>query len=300
MRLNDTAPRGICLTILVLALTVAGCGEPAVDSTSAKQSADAAWRISPTQPLAGNQLRVQRSTASGVQLVSAGGLEDSDLLWSVNGESVGRGPSISPGLYGRGDRVSVRLASDAEETERAWVVVGNTPPEIQGLSVTRDPTNPSIARVILGVTDSDGDELKVNCIWNVDGVVLSNASGTEIQIAENAREISVTVVVSAGERTVSRSSTAAVVVDHAPTLEIAEAPSIIDEGGERWAELEIHASSLDPGELRIEVRGGPAYYDAARGAIRWPLIDGSEEFKVTVRVISTANATAERTLILKR
>jgi len=266
---------------------------------------DAGFKILPEAPLAGNELRLAYGSspvAMGNTLASANGGEDSGFVWSVNGHNVGRGLSLAPGLFHRRDRVSVRLVEDDLSAERAFVVIGNSPPEIHGVSIRRDTNNPDLAIAEFSANDPDGDRITYEFEWSVDGNIVSDSDGFELRLDDRSRgqEILVTLRASDDELTVSRSSSAARLENHAPELTVASLPQITEGDDGRWAELGVSVSDADGDVLTIAVAGDHVSFDESAGVLRWNLVEGTEEFTVTVRVSDPTGGSAERELRLKR
>jgi hypothetical protein len=292
-----------CIALLSV-LTLASCSGPA-DKDDRTAGNDAGYQILPAAPLAANELRLAyglNPVAMGNALTAAGGGEESGFIWSVNGQKVGRGLSLGPGLFRRRDRVSVRLEPDDISVERAFVIIGNSPPEIYGVSVRRDTDNPDLAVAEFSAADPDGDRIVYEFEWSVDGTIVENADGFELRVDNRSRgqEILVKLRVSDDELTVSRTSSPARLENHAPELSVASLPQILESDDGRWAELGISASDADGDALEIEVTGDHVSFDEVASVMRWELAEGTEEFAVTVRVSDPTGGTAERELRLKR
>ena len=292
-----------CLAVLGLVM-LASCSGPA-DKVDRIATNDAGFQILPEMPLSGNELRL----AYGLSPAAMGGTlsdtEDGDgsgFIWSVNGQNVGRGLSLTPGLFRRGDRVSVRLKEDDMSVERSFVIIGNSPPEIHGVSIRRDAARPDIAMADFSATDPDGDRLTHHFTWSVDGEIVKNCDGPEYRLDDQDRGQSVSVVLrsSDGELTTSRTSSPALLENHAPELSVAAQPRIIASDDGQWAELALSMSDPDADPCQVEVIGDYASFDAERSLLRWPLHEGNEEFSVVVRVTDDAGGTTERELRLKR
>ena len=266
---------------------------------------DAGFQILPEAPLVGNELRLAYGlspAAMGSALTEPGDNGGSGVIWSVNGQDVGRGLSLAPGLFHRRDRVSVRLEQDDVSVERSFVIIGNSPPEIRGRSIRRDAGRPDVALADFSATDPDGDRLTHHFTWSVDDRIVEDCDGPEYRLDGRSRgqSISVTMRSSDGEFTTSRNSSPARLENHAPELSVAAQPRIVSDDGGEWAELALAISDPDADPLLVEIIGDYASFDQARGLLRWPLSDGSERFSVTVRVTDAIGGVTERDLQLRR
>ena len=302
IRTRSQATRN-CLALLGIFM-LASCSGPA-DQDDRVAGNDAGFQILPESPLAGNELRLAyglNPAAMGTGLSETEGGEQSGFIWSVNGQKVGRGLSLAPGLFSRRDRVSVRLEEDENSVERAFVIIGNSPPEIHGVSIRRDAEDPDLAVAEFSALDPDGDRIEYQFEWSVDGTVVKNADESELRLDDRSRgaEILVTLWASDDELTVSRSSSPARLENHAPELTVASLPQIKDGDDGQWAELGISFSDADDDALEVEVSGDYVTFDEATGVLRWDLVKGTEEFTVLVRVSDSTGGTAERELRLKR
>jgi len=92
--------------------------------------------------------------------------------WIVNGRALPdqKGPTLTPSMLQRGDRVSVDLvptgdAAQGAHYQAAPVVVGNTPPVVTHLSIERptDPHAPVFAK--MDAVDADRDEMQFDFRW---------------------------------------------------------------------------------------------------------------------------------------
>lgn len=182
------------------------------------------------------------------------------------------------------------------------MIVGNSPPEIQAVSVVRNPARPDLATATFSSIDPDGDSLEHHFEWFVDGELVTGVDSATFPIQDRHRgqELAVRVSSSDGELAVSRRSTAAAFQNHPPALVIGTAPQIVESDEARWAELSISATDDDEDPVRIQASGEHASYDASTGILRWPLKNGTEEFVVRLTATDASGATAEQTLRLKR
>jgi hypothetical protein len=285
--------------------TVAGCSgpEPAAEVNSATAGE---FRILPAFPLAGNELGLawadDAAGARSAVVASSDGSDGYEIIWSVNGNKIVRGLSMQSGYARRGDRVSVRLEGDPVDRERAFVVIGNSPPEIQGVSVSRSATDPNLAVAQFAAKDPDGDRLRHHFEWSIDGQLVSGHDTPSLPLDERSRgqEIAVRLSTSDGELAVSRSSTAARLENHAPQLRVGDMPRILEDGDRRWAELDLSATDADGDAVEIRVTSDHGAWNPATGVLSWDLAEGIEEFVVTVRATDPTGGSAERQVRLKR
>jgi hypothetical protein len=240
------------------------------------------------------------SPRSSAQLAS----DESDgysIIWLVNGNNMGRGESLQAGLFRRGDRVSIRFEGDPVSHERAFTVIGNSPPEIRNVSVSRSTDNPNVAVALFDARDPDGDRLLHHFEWTVDGAMVEGHDSPELALDARTRgqSIAVRVSTSDGEHAVSRVSTGAQFENHPPAIEIGASPRIVERDGNPWAELDLAATDADGDDIEIRV-SGDVEWDAETGTLSWQLGEGDKPFDVTILATDVRGATAERRARLKR
>lgn len=287
-----------------LACALSACSGSTDTPQAAQPQATGEYRILPANPLAANELHFVAPGRNGQASLAA--VDESragrSILWSVNGQPVGRGESLQPGMFRRGDRVGARFEQDAEDVERAFVIIENSPPSVNAVSVSRDPARTEVAVAHFSAVDPDGDALTYHYEWSVGGGVMPGNDSAEYSLAGQNRgmEIAVRVSASDGQLVASRASTIARLQNHPPVLQIGSLPAVVELDEGRQAELSLSASDPDADAVTISVEGPNALYDAKRQVLYWTLAEGTEEFELTLRARDASGATSERTLRLKR
>jgi formylglycine-generating enzyme required for sulfatase activity len=131
--------------------------------------------LSTLSPLAGETLSVALGTAADAD----GDPVTVTYAWSVNGSVVSASPTLSPSLFGSGDRVFVTVTpfdgTDAGTPAiSGTVVVANSLPLIGSVSLS--PTlayeTSTMTATVSGALDPDGDALTFIYAWYVNGVVV--------------------------------------------------------------------------------------------------------------------------------
>jgi len=291
------------LTALALCVALAACSAP--EQIVLEKQPEGEFRIMPPNPLVGNELNLAwggdaASPRSSAQLASDES-EGYSIIWSVNGNKIGRGKSLQAGLFRRGDRVSIRLEGDPVSQERAFTIIGNSPPEIRNVSVSRSPENPNVAVALFDARDPDSDRLLHHFEWTVDGVLIEGHDSPELALDAHSRgqAIAVRISTSDGELAATRESTGAQLENHPPAIEIGASPRIVERDGDPWAELDLAATDSDGDDVEIRV-SGDVEWDANTGTLSWQLGEGDKPFDVTILATDVRGATAERRARLKR
>lgn len=292
------------LSTLCACAVLAACS--ASEEVARQQTNAGEFRIMPPSPLAGNELSLAfGQDATGPRATATFASDKSEgyaIIWSVNGNKVSRGHSLAPGLIRRGDRVSVRFEDDPISHERAAVVVGNSPPEIRNVSISRSEDNPNVAVALFDARDPDGDRLRHHFEWTVDGEIVADHDLPELPLDSRHRgqAIKVRVSTSDGELASSRESTLARLENHPPAVEIGGAARIVDRDGEPWAEIDVSTRDDDGDAVEVKVTGTDIEWNAATGILSWKLGQGTEPFDVTIVATDAQGASAERRTRLKR
>lgn len=293
------------LAALCACIALAACSGQAPEEVVQQESNSGEFRIMPPSPLAGNELQlVWGNDAQSPRSSTAFASDESDgysIIWQVNGNKIGRGHSLAAGLVRRGDRVSVHFEDDPEGHERAAVIIGNSPPEIRNVSVSRSERDPNLAVALFDARDADHDALKHHFEWTVDGELVEGHDLPELPLDGRSRgqEIVVRVSTSDGEFAASRSSSGALFENHPPAIDIAGAPRIVDREDGPWAELDLVTADADGDAVEVEVKGD-VVWDDATSMISWKLAEGDEPFDVTIVATDARGASAERRTRLKR
>lgn len=132
--------------------------------------------ISPDPAIASDTLSCSLSGYSDAD----GDPDLSTFAWSVNGTTVATTTTLA-GYFGSGDTVVCTITPyDGTDTGLPLsdsIVIGNTPPEIAGLSLS--PSSPSTDDTLtatVGTFDADGDSVSVSYSWAIDGVTIGSTA----------------------------------------------------------------------------------------------------------------------------
>ncbi len=273
-------------------------------SIVADPGAESACRILPMQACSFHELRFVEDTVQATMLadVDAGGHANTPIVWAVNGKAVGSGPILAPGHFRRGDRVEVLRGDEVLASTR----ISNAPPRVRSVVIRRDSSDPGHLRAIADTTDPDGDAVRTQYRWFVDGRLQKDVTGDRLPTAilKTGQQIRVEAIAHDGDQESVPLQSAALVLDNMPPiLGPVGTPRVArDEEGRAWASVRLSASDPDADTLHFEAHSSwtQLQLDAATGTLRWPLEDGQEEFDVTVRVVDETGASVERTVRLRR
>jgi hypothetical protein len=159
--------------------SVPGNGSSALSDTSPQNLATISLAAITPDPIVLNEaVKVMIETHDG-HLDQAG----FQYQWMVNGYPLRdqTGPTLTPSMLQRGDRVTVDLVpirgtAQGAHYQTASVVVGNTPPVVSNLSIERpaDPHAPVFAK--MDAVDADRDEMQFDFRWSRNGKVVKQGS----------------------------------------------------------------------------------------------------------------------------
>ena len=225
--------------------------------------------------------------------------------WEVNGSIVANGVRLEPRHFKRGDDVRVhRVDSMGTRTFLASTTIANATPRIQSISVQRPSDNPTVLRASVDARDPDGDVVQIEYRWSVNGSSIADVKGSELPLSHvpRGREAVVEVRATDGiDASVWQRSRPLAAGNRAPSFDSVGTPVVEPdgEGGQR-ARLDVRFTDPDGDDLRVDVGEAGVRYDAISSSLVWSVIDGAEEFDVTVKVSDEFGASAERQLRLRR
>lgn len=145
--------------------------------------------------------------------------------WQVDGDDTDvHGPIVGPAETGRGQRwrvvASVKHGGETQQFD-AIVVIGDTPPVADGVTVSPDPARPGEPlTAVLDATDADEDPLSVGYVWLKDGVdTVYTGPSVPPGVTRGGESWSVTATVSAEGATAPAVQGSVDVVNGAPIVD---------------------------------------------------------------------------------
>jgi len=228
--------------------------------------------VEPQEPVPGDTL-----TATAVAVDPDGDPLRLFYSWSVNGQvmDVGSSAAFKPGKLGSGDRIMVEVvASDGRnesEPLRVSVGAGNRAPFIRSAAVDpADDAKPGdTLRALVDAEDPDGDPLRLEYTWLVNGSSRGNAESFETKGLRRGDEVQVKVVVGDGrERSPAVTSEVVELANRPPVF--AGVPAREEAGGVYFYKLEARDPDGDR-SLRYRLSEGPPgmSIDPLSGVVRW-------------------------------
>ena len=271
------------LLIVVLLLLSIGC-----NSSSAPGNGPSAPSVAPPQRLATIRLAtitpdpITLNEAVKVMIETDVGPSDAtgfQYQWIVNGNPLRgqTGPTLTPSMLQRGDRVTVDLiptSGTAQGTryQAGPVMVGNSPPVVGHISIERpaDPHAPVFAKV--DVVDADRDEMLFDFRWLRNGLVVKQGPeqmlDTKEFLAKDTLEVEITPRDQSSTGKPVRSE--AVYVGNSPPKIVSSPADLI--GRERY-EYAVKAVDADGDSLSflLEVAPPGMVIDKGTGHLVWQI-----------------------------
>ncbi len=302
---------GLVVLGAVVTAVVAGAllaRTPTVPGWEPEQESSAALEIQPRPARTHHELRVTGRILRSLRL---DGRDDvgARIVWSVNGDDVGTGPSLPAGTFRRGDRVRARIEVPGPErtlvSAEDTIVIANSPPHVRTARLERDRSRPRLLNLRFDAGDPDADPLDHRVQWWLDGEPWSGAQGTQVDVSALGRGSRVTarVEVDDGQTTVESAEVAFVLDNRPPSLEVGQQPRVErDEDGGQRAVLTARSADPDGDPVRILAVDAPpgVAWNGSLGALVWAVDDGSERFDVILRAEDGRGGHAQRTITLAR
>jgi len=201
--------------------------------TGAAVSASAVTVVNTAPVLSSVSLSTLSPSETDTITVSLGSTSDADgdsisyeYAWYVNGSLTSTATTLDGSSFGSGDSIYVEVTptdgtDDGSAVRSSTATVTNTAPVIS--SVTLSPTSPRTNDTLttsVSASDVDGDSLSYTYVWKVDGVTQSATSKSLSGASwfDKGESVTVTVTVSDGKSSVSRTSSAVIVDNTPPSL----------------------------------------------------------------------------------
>ncbi|MBN2800879.1 MAG: hypothetical protein JXX28_17210 [Deltaproteobacteria bacterium] len=231
-----------------------------------------------TPPALAGVTILEGAPVAGVALHAAalGALDDDgdevavSFSWSVNGEQVATGDTLSAGLLHRGDAVAVSaVPSDGQDSgprvQSAQVTVLNSPPTVLATLFPSAPRTDDTLTVMAEGFDADGDPVQLAYSWLVNGAPVPGAAGASLSGASFDRGDTVRAVLTPSDGTDTGpafTTSAVTVANSTPAVSgVAVSPAVAYEDTvlscvpSGWSDADGDPASYD---FRWEVNGGLA------------------------------------------
>lgn len=161
--------------LLVLLLSLSGCKgeekrseEPAVTAENEQETAGTASDSSPESAVRLEILPEKPTAATDLQLLVRGADDSAPVVWRRNGGLIAGvdGRRLISGSFVRNDRITATLEIDGAEFSEE-VVIGNTQPQVLGLSLVEAPGAGKDMVLSPRTEDIDGDEVELSYRWSI-------------------------------------------------------------------------------------------------------------------------------------
>ncbi|PLX91359.1 MAG: hypothetical protein C0621_11185 [Desulfuromonas sp.] len=252
---------------------------PSVSEPAISSSGELSVQLVPSEPTRTSRIKAMVSSSRGAAL---------DLIWRVNGQKVEtQGTLLAPGVFVKGDVITVEVNSEGERVESS-VVVRNTPPRIirAEFESTAVQTGRDI-KIIPEAVDEDGDDLSFSYLWIVNGEELSWIDGSVLSAErfKKGDEIDVVITPHDGESAGETFSGAAFQIPNAPPYFVS-VPATSFKANTYTYRVEARDPEGDPIAYSLEAAPAGMTIDSSSGMVRWE-IGQNQAGEQPVRIVAT-------------
>jgi hypothetical protein len=231
--------------------------------------------------------------------------------WFVNGSRVlgDSSATLSPEGLKRGDRVTVEVVPhdgkmDGPSVRAAEVLVGNTPPIIEGLAL--EPKEPKVGdriQIVVDGKDADGDAVQYRFKWRRNSQVVQEGEHNVLDTSNFSRGDTITAAVVPQDQTGAGKEVQAqaVTMVNLPPKFTSAAPTSVPQGMLDYA---VTASDPENDPLSFSLDSAPPgmTIDERTGRLQWavpPASNGTYRVKITVKDDHQGWAYQEFDVVLK-
>ncbi len=318
---NPAPPKRWWIVAAVMGITIITAAQlmkPSASPDSIQSVADqssAELCIIPKSPLTFHALRVEGALLRAAQ---PGGFENAvsgaartNIVWSVDGREVHRGPELNPKFFRKGSVVEARVQEvlpDGSATiqGRAMVHIGDARPQIKSVTVQRDPQDPRWLQAHVQAVDADDDPLTLEYRWSCNGKAVRRTQGSRACTdgIDSGQHMQVEVIAFDGQLRSDPLTSRAVAIDnHPPELMAPQTPRMERlDNGDLVAHMVVRGRDPDGDDTEVALVEAPAGFrwDAVEQALVWTILNGKEVVDVTLRVKDARGASAQRTMSVRR
>lgn len=232
------------------------------------------------------------------------GAEIQGVKWLVNGTETETGATLSPSLFGRGDRIRAVVTISASGKEMALatpeVVAANALPSVTEVSLDpRAPTAGGIVRASVQASDPDGDPLKFRYVWYVDNVaVAGEGDSLDLKGVKRGSWIHVAVTPNDGMADGAWKYSPRYQVVNAPP--VVKSPSPASVPPSRILTHAIVAEDPDGDPLTYTLVKGPEGMTLSGSTITWKISDSQLDApaEIVIRISDDGGASTDLTMSL--